>query len=132
MVHEPARKIVQSVYDWKTRETKKETIRVPEGKRRFLVGMDECHLFIAQMDDKAGATSIKQAHEALRPSEVPSGRQFKKQKVKRTGEWFLLPATAAEIVEINEEIKNLGSRKKVGIGGTLGRMRGRPPRPSAP
>ncbi|MGD9727792.1 MAG: hypothetical protein AB7L09_00065 [Nitrospira sp.] len=125
MVHEPARKIVQERFNFRTLKMERETIRVPEGKRRFLVGMDECHLFIAQMRDDAGATSVKQAHKDLRPKEVPAPKQAKKLKIKRTGEWFLVPATSEEIKEIEEHIKLYGSRKNVGIGGNS-RGRGRP------
>ena len=126
MVHEPDRKITEQRWNSGTKKFENTTIKVPGGKRRFLVGMDECHLFIAQMPNSAGATSVKQAHEDLRPRGVPKGRRAKKQKVKRTGEWFLSPASSEELKEIAAHIKIYGVRKKVGIGAHLGRMRGRP------
>jgi len=125
MVHEPARKIVQERYNFRTLKMERETIRVPEGKRRFLVGMDEAHLFIAQMGDSTTATTVKQAHEALRPREVPKPKVAKKRKIRRTGEWFLIPATPQEVKEIEAHIKTFGVKKKVGIGGP-NRGRGRP------
>jgi len=126
MVHEPDRKITERRWNSGTKQFENATIKVPGGKRRFLVGMDECHLFIAQMPNTAGATSVKQAHEDLRPRGVPKGRKAKKQKVKRTGEWFLTPASSEELKAIEDHIKVYGIRKKVGIGSHLGRMRGRP------
>ena len=126
MVNEPDRKITEQRWNSGTKRFENATIKVPGGKRRFLVGMDECHLFIAQMPNTAGATSVKQAHEDLRPRGVPKGRKAKKQKIRRTGEWFLTPATSQEIKEIESHIKVYGVRKKVGIGSHLGRMRGRP------
>lgn len=127
MVHERARKVVEERVNWRTGEKTEHVIKVPEGKRRFLVGMDESHLFIAQMPNSAGATSVKQAHKDLRPKEVPASRKKqKKAKIRRTGEWFLIPATPEEIERIEGHIKLYGVRKKVGIGSHLGRMRGRP------
>jgi hypothetical protein len=127
MVHEPERKFVEKVWNRGTHKFEDATRKVPGGKRRFLVGMDECHLFIAQMGNRAKATSVKQAHEGLRPADLPTGRKAKKQKIKRTGEWFLIPATSQEVKEIEDYTKKFGIRKKVGIGTSGGSvMRGRP------
>lgn len=126
LVHEPARRVTQTIYDQRKRDFVTETINVPDMKRRFLVGMDECHLFIAQMSNDAKSTSVKQAHSALRPTSVPAGRQAKKQKIIRTGEWFLIPATPNEEQEIKSTIKAYGVHKNVGIGTHLRLSRGRP------
>lgn len=125
MVHEPELKFIEQIWNPTTGKMEARTRRTPEGNRRFLVGMDESHLFIAQLT--RSCTSVKQAHEGLKPRALPKGRKAKRQKVKRTGEWFLTPAISAEIAEIESHIKSFGTRKKVGIGTGNGRqMRGRP------
>jgi len=124
MVKEPVREFVERFYNRDTMRTEERTRKTPGATRRFLVGMDECHLFIAQLN--SNATSVKQAHEGLRPRAVPKGCKAKKQKIKRTGEWFLVPCTSQEVKDIEDHAEQFGIRKKVGIGGNLGRMRGRP------
>jgi hypothetical protein len=124
MVHEPANEFVEHVYDPKLGKNRDIVRKTPEEKRRFLVGMDECHLFIAQVT--GGATSVKQAHDRLRPRNVPGGRAAKKRKIKRQGEWFFTPATVSEIKEIDEHIAIHGVEKNVRIGPRGRWMRGRP------
>jgi hypothetical protein len=126
MVKEPERVFTERNYNWKTRKHEEVSRKVPKATRKFLVGMDECHLFIAQMNGSAKGTSVKQVHEDLRPREVPKPKQAKKLKIKRTGEWFLIPATKVEVESIEGHTKTFGVRKKVGIGSLMGRMRGRP------
>lgn len=53
--------------------------------RHMLVGCDERQLFMCELPKPC--TSIKQAHEALRPKTLP-----KNEKVIRQGEWFFVPA----------------------------------------
>lgn len=123
MVHEPEIKFVEKVWNAGLNRFDNHTRRTPAGNRRFLVGMDESHLFIAQLT--TNCTSVKQAHEGLKPRAVPKGRKAKRQKIKRTGEWFLFPASPDETAAIENHIKQFGVRTKVGIGGDR-RMRGRP------
>ena len=126
MVKEPPRTFVARVYNRQTFKSEERVRKGPEATRRFLVGMDECHLFIAQMNGSATGTSVKQVHEDLRPREVPGPKKAKKLKIKRTGEWFLIPATVSEVKDIESYVQSFGVKKKVGIGSHLGRMRGRP------
>jgi hypothetical protein len=127
MVKEPEREFVERFWNRVTAKTEDRTRKTPGATRRFLMGMDEQHLFIAQLSESSNATSVKQAHETLRPRTVPKGRKAKKQKVRRTGEWFLIPATLSEIAQVEDHIKVYGVRKKVGIGtGNGRRLAGRP------
>lgn len=126
LVREPERTFVEQVWNRRSRRHEERAQTVDGATRRFLVGMDECHLFIAQMDEGTRATSVAQAHEGLRPAEVPEPKRAKKLKIKRTGEWFLIPATPAEVEAIAKHSRTFGVRKKVGIGAHLGAMRGRP------
>lgn len=124
MVHEPQREFVEQIYDPVERKHKPIVRKTSEEKRRFLVGMDECHLFIAQLS--GGATSVKQAHDQLRPREVPSGKAAKKAKIKRQGEWFFTPATDSETKRVEEHMAKFGVEKNVRIGPRGRWMRGRP------
>lgn len=58
-------------------------------KRHLLLGMDEAHLFIAQLPRPV--SSVQKAHEVLRPEAV-AGRK----DVIRQGEWFFVPASPGE------------------------------------
>lgn len=53
--------------------------------RHMLVGCDERQLFMCELPKPC--TSVKQAHEALRPKSLP------KEKVIRQGEWFFVPVS---------------------------------------
>ena len=60
------------------------TVRTPSEERHFLLGHDTdgTHVFISMLPEKA--TSVKEAHDILRPSRVPEGSI-------RQGEFFFLP-----------------------------------------
>lgn len=125
MVHEPELQFTEQIWNSATGKMENRTRRTPGGNRRFLVGMDESHLFIAQLT--TNCTSVKQAHEGLKPKSVPKGKKAKRLKTKRTGEWFLTEATPEELVAVEAHLKQFGARKNVGIGTGNGRtMRGRP------
>jgi len=66
---------------------------VPSFEHTFLMGIDEEYHFICALPDRV--TSVREAHESLRPEEVPKGSP-------RHGEFFFVPAT-------DEEIKTLES-----------------------
>jgi len=114
MVHEPEREFVVRVWNPKKRVHEDRVQKTSEAKRRFLVGMDESHLFIAQLTSPA--TSVKQAHESLRPRDVPAGRAMRKLKVVRQGEWFFMPASGEELGRIEGHIKVNGVERNVRVG----------------
>ena len=64
--------------------------------RHLLVGCDERQLFMCELPKPC--TSVKQAHEALRPK-LP-----KKVKTIRQGEWFFVPATAFELQSLERTV----------------------------
>jgi len=63
-------------------------------KRHFLCGMDEQHLFIAELPE--GASSTHGAREALRNPGVPSSLKLRGEAIVRQGEWFFVPLSTAE------------------------------------
>jgi hypothetical protein len=61
--------------------------------RRFLCGMDETHLFVAQF---AAGETVADAHAALRPPEVDGAERRAPGETVRQGEWFFIPLEAGE------------------------------------
>ncbi len=94
-------------------------------KRHFLCGMDEQHLFIAELPH--GASSVHGAREALRAPEVPPSFADRRHGIVRQGEWFFLPIKARERVQVDEAVRKGTTLLKVGIaqGARLNRA-GRP------
>jgi len=73
------------------------------GKQKFLMGHDERHWFVAAVPETVPVSSVKQAKEALKPTEVHRHQQAVGLKTKelskrhnkafiRQGEWFFVPA----------------------------------------
>jgi hypothetical protein len=69
--------------------------------RRFLCGMDESHLFIAQFD---GGTTVKDAHRLLKPAEVRDAERSHAGRILRQGEWFFVPPGPAEKLQLAAEL----------------------------
>lgn len=76
--------------------------RENDGKHKFLCGHDERHWFVAAVPERAAASNVMTAFEALRPSAVLA--ELNRQRVKgknrnrrrneaflRQGEWFFVP-----------------------------------------
>jgi hypothetical protein len=82
-------------------------------KRHFLCGMDEQHLFIAELP--RGASSTHEARESLRNPAVPSSLTLRGQKIVRQGEWFFAPLAAAEQARVVTIAKARGSLRCIGI-----------------
>jgi hypothetical protein len=70
-------------------------------ERRFLVGFDDRHLFAAQIP--SGET-VRDAHQALKPAEVLAVAERSPGAVVRQGEWFFVPATPQEILEVRRNM----------------------------
>jgi hypothetical protein len=64
------------------------------GGRHLLVGCDERQLFMCELPKPC--TSVKQAHDALRPKSLP-----KNEKTIRQGEWFFVPAHDVDAVVLH-------------------------------
>jgi hypothetical protein len=68
------------------------------GGRHLLVGCDERQLFMCELPKPC--STVKQAHEALRPSVVPKG-----DKTIRQGEWFFVVPHAREIATVDSAVR---------------------------
>jgi hypothetical protein len=79
---------------------KAERQHLPDIKRRFLLGHDERHWFVAAIPEETPVSSVRDAKQALKPSEVltaevglaTSKRNRRHNEAwKRQGEWFFVP-----------------------------------------
>lgn len=73
---------------------------LPDIKRRFLLGHDERHWFVAAIPEETPVSSVRDAKQALKPSEVLSAEvglatskrnRRHNEAWKRQGEWFFVP-----------------------------------------
>jgi hypothetical protein len=69
--------------------------------RRFLCGMDERHLFIAQFE---GGTTVRDAHRQLKPADVRDAERSHAGRILRQGEWFFVPLGDAEKRQLAGEL----------------------------
>jgi hypothetical protein len=65
----------------------------PGSMRRYLCGMDESHLFIAQVP---GGTTVRDAHRELKPAAVRDAERSRPGRILRQGEWFFVPPPEGE------------------------------------
>lgn len=115
LVKEPKRKFKRRAtkYGIISRE-KREGLKVEEeivlitddSSRKYLMGMDEKHLFVCQIPEKGRVVNkVAEAHRDLKPKETRGTKE------KRQGEFFFLEVDNKEINEIDEKIKCLAKDK---------------------
>ena len=110
LVNEPEREYSVRTWDLKKRDWIYTNRRSPNFLRKYLMGMDESHLFIAELPNNLGAINkIKDAHKVLKPNDVLE-KEKDTNRMKRQGEWFFIPATKEEI-ELIEYNSNLIEKK---------------------
>ena len=92
------------------------THRTPGSRRRYLCGMDEQHLFIAQF---SGGTNVKAAHKALKSEEVREAERSGRGPAIRQGEWFFVRPTSTELSNLDRELSSRPYvvRKNASLGG---------------
>ena len=88
-VHEPRRKFIVVDYNFKTGKKREITRVAPDWQRTYLMGMDQAHLFIAELPRRV--STVENAHDVLKPADAKRSKAAKRQ-----GEWFFIPATADE------------------------------------
>jgi hypothetical protein len=85
-------------------------VREGKDKSKFLCGHDERHWFVAGIPESAPVGTVRQAKEALKPTEVHTAQARQRLKVKarsrrknaayiRQGEWFFLPVPGFTVDE---------------------------------
>jgi hypothetical protein len=95
-------------------------------KRHFLCGMDEQHLFIAELP--AGVSTVRAAHEILKDPRVTAAERAAPARTIRQGEWFFVALAPAEQRDVEAQVgRGHFTRKKTGIAEAAGIRRvGRP------
>ncbi|MFW9930386.1 MAG: hypothetical protein ACFFD1_13400, partial [Candidatus Thorarchaeota archaeon] len=93
-VKEPERAYSVKTWNREENEWQYQTQKTPSYLRNYLMGMDENHLFIAELPNNLGPINkIKDAHKVLKPKKVSeNGKGIS--KIKRQGEWFFIPASS--------------------------------------
>jgi hypothetical protein len=120
-VNEPEREYTVKSWDPNKRDWIYERQKTPGFLRKYLMGMDESHLFIAELPRNSGPINkIKDAHKALKPNDIIENKNDIS-RTKRQGEWFFIPATPDELKKINENL-NLVEKKRA-LGGSKWRSR---------
>jgi len=137
MVHEPRRRFETFVLNWerKGRAPPQNVVRkvktgwfvansTDDSKRHFLAGMDEQHLFIAQLP--RAVTSVWAAHVLLKPDEVRNAERGAFEDTVRQGEWFFVSLNPQDSVEVAEAARGSIPRihRHKGIAETAGIRRG--------
>ncbi len=114
LVNEPEREYTVKTWDRKKMDWVYNTRKSPNFIRKYLMGMDECHLFIAELPNNLGALNkIKDAHKILKPEDVLD-KEKKTNRIKRQGEWFFIPTTPQEIELINENTNLIEKKSPLG------------------
>lgn len=114
LVNEPERKYSVRLWDRNKRDWVYEKQKSPGLLRKYLMGMDECHLFIAELPRNLGSINkIKDAHKALKPDDVID-KESGTNRIKRQGEWFFIPTTKEELKEINKNLNLVEKKRPLG------------------
>lgn len=111
-VMEPPSHLITNRWDRSRRLMVEEAVVVRAARRRILAGLDERHLFICPL--KQRASSVREAHRKLAPDEVRKVSRFL--EVKRQGEWFFVPVREPrELAVIEQAVADGSQRDDVGI-----------------
>jgi len=114
LVNEPEREYSIRLWDRNKRDWVYEKQKSTGFLRKYLMGMDECHLFIAELPRNLGPINkIKDAHKALKPNDVIE-KETNTNRIKRQGEWFFIPATKEELKEINGKMNLIEKKRPLG------------------
>ena len=113
LVREPSREFITYEFNEKTGVYDKEiTLSTSDFTRKYLIGMDESHLFISELPQEGAINKIKDAHKALKPESIIRCEK-NKQGVKRQGEWFFTSISKYELKEIEENANFLEKKEHI-------------------
>ncbi|MFX0033072.1 MAG: hypothetical protein ACFE9P_10435, partial [Candidatus Hermodarchaeota archaeon] len=97
LVSEPSREFQTFEFNEETGFYDKEvTRRTSSLTRKYLVGMDETHLFISELPQEGAINKVKEAHKVLKPEYIIMSEKDN-QRIRRQGEWFFVPVTEKEL-----------------------------------
>ena len=116
-VKEPIRMYMVKTWNREKKEWQYRPQQTPGFLRNYLMGMDENHLFIAELPNNLGPINkIKDAHTVLKPKIVIQ-REKKLNKINRQGEWFFIPTTSEEVESIEENLQFIEKKMPLEING---------------
>ena len=101
LVNEPSRQFINQEWNSKTNRFEDVPHSTPGFIRKYLLGMDEAHLFITELPREGAINKVKEAHKILKPEYVIKSEKDRK-RIKRQGEWFFIPVTPEEQKIIND------------------------------
>lgn len=106
LVNEPPREFTTLEWNKKTNKSEKVKRTTPGFTRKYLLGMDEAHLFISELPQEGAINKIKDAHKVLKPEYIVKSEK-ETRRIKRQGEWFFIPVTSEEQKMIEENMNFL-------------------------
>ncbi len=112
LVNEPPREFTSHQWNRKTNKYEEVKRTTPGFMRKYLLGMDEAHLFIAELPQEGTINKVKDAHKVLKPEYIIKSEK-ETRRIKRQGEWFFIPVTSEEQKMIEKNINFL--EKKIPI-----------------
>jgi len=112
LVNEPPREFTTLIWNDKTNKAEKVRQMTPGFMRKYLLGMDEAHLFISELPQEGAINKVKDAHKVLKPEYIITSEK-ETRRIKRQGEWFFIPITSKEQKMIEENMNFL--EKKISL-----------------
>ena len=118
LVKEPSRTNTRKNWNPTKKQYVAREVHTSEFLRKYLIGMDECHLFISELPTDSGTINkIKDAYRILKP-ELVIKKEKEINRIKRQGEWFFIPVSLTDLSLIYKN-KDL-IKKKARIGNGIG------------
>ncbi len=113
LIQEPEREYSIRSWDREKRVWVYNKQKSPGFLRKYLMGMDESHLFIAELPKNLGVINkVKDAHKALKPNLIKDIER-KIGKIKRQGEWFFIPADDFDLDLIERNRPFVEKKKRI-------------------
>ncbi|MCP4762857.1 MAG: hypothetical protein GY870_13845 [archaeon] len=114
-IQEAEIEFTRTEFDRKERLWFERVYKTPKNKRKYLLGRDESHLFIAELSStNFPINTILDAHKSLKPDNYrtsnPKGKKFLRQ-----GEWFFIPINKKENNIIENNLFFVRNKEKIGL-----------------
>lgn len=106
LVNEPSREFISQVWNVTTKKYEEVKRTTPGFMRKYLLGMDEAHLFISELPQEGAINKVKDAHKVLKPEYIIKSEK-EMRRIKRQGEWFFIPVTTEEQKKIENNLNFL-------------------------
>lgn len=116
LVKEPPRTYTRKNWDPKKKENEVRKSQTSEFLSKYLMGMDESHLFISELPSHLGVINkIKDAYKILKPEFVIK-KEREINRIKRQGEWFFIPVGFKDQILIDKNKNLIKKKARIGYG----------------